>query len=157
MVKHEVNRWLLERAARNVYRYPMVNTVGDQIREALEQLGKSQTWLAETMGVSDAAVSKWLRTGEVARDRLVDLARTLHISVDQLLTGEVKPSDSVRDAIESLPDTDRQMTLDFLQYRWERAEGIVASEKIARYVAMIEQIKSDMLRRHKDDPPPLDH
>lgn len=154
MVKHEVNRWLLEPIPHADYRHPMVNTVGDQIREALERLGKSQTWLAEVMGVSDAAVSKWLRTGEVARDRLVDLARTLEISVDQLLTGAPAPSSDVQEAFDSLPDADRQMTLDFLQYRWERAEGVVASEKIARYVAMIERIKADMKRRHEQDLPP---
>lgn len=157
MVKAEVNRWLLEACPFAGYRDPMVNAVGDQIREALERLGKTQTWLAESMGVSDAAVSKWLRTGEISRDRLVDLARMLKISVDQLLTGESAPPNDVQDAFESLPDVDRQMTLDFLQYRWERAEGVVASEKIARYVKMIERIKSDMKRRHDEEPPSSEH
>jgi len=59
----------------------------------------------------------------------------------------VNAMDSIGEAVSALPEQDRSLVLDFIQYRWERAAPLVASEKSARYLAMIESIKADMLRR----------
>jgi plasmid maintenance system antidote protein VapI len=88
VVKLEFNPWLLFDAVGMRDHYPMVNVTGMQIKDALTRLGKTQSWLAEKMEVTDAAVHKWISTGEIGRDRLVDLARLLGLTVDQLLTGE---------------------------------------------------------------------
>jgi transcriptional regulator with XRE-family HTH domain len=125
----------------------MVNTTGDVIRRSLTRLKRTQSWLAEQMSVSDAAVAKWISTGEISRDKLVPLSRLLGISVDEVLTGEPALGTEISRVLEALPPEDGQMALDFISYRWERAEGLVATEKFADYTAMIERIKADMARR----------
>jgi hypothetical protein len=59
--------------------------------------------------------------------------------------------DPIGEAVSALPESDRQQVLDFIQYRWQRAGELVASERAARYVTMIESIKADMAQRTKDD------
>lgn len=59
--------------------------------------------------------------------------------------------DPIGEAVSALPEADRQQVLDFIQYRWERAGELVASERAARYVAMIEKIKADMAKRTKGE------
>lgn len=57
----------------------------------------------------------------------------------------------IGEAVSALPESDRQQVLDFIQYRWQRAGELVASERAARYVTMIEGIKADMAKRTKDE------
>jgi len=64
--------------------------------------------------------------------------------------------DPVGEAVSALPENDRQMVLDFIAYRWERAEGLVASERATRYLSMIEHIKADMQKRRAADQSPPD-
>lgn len=58
--------------------------------------------------------------------------------------------DPIGEAVSALPESDRQQVLDFIQYRWERADALVASERAVRYVKMIEGIKADMAKRTTD-------
>lgn len=65
---------------------PMVNNpVGQLIRDQLKVLGKTQGWLAEKAGVSDNAVSKWVKTGQISRERIPRVARLLRIDPALLL------------------------------------------------------------------------
>jgi transcriptional regulator with XRE-family HTH domain len=125
----------------------MVNTTGNVIKRALTRLKRTQSWLAEQMGVSDAAVAKWISSGEISREKLVPLSRLLGISVDEVLTGEPPLGTEIGRILEALPPEDGQMALDFISYRWERSEGLVATDKFANYTDMIEKIKKDMARR----------
>lgn len=59
-----------------------------RLREALESSTKSQKDLADLFVISEAAVSKWLRSGKIGRDRLPILARFLDISLIWFLSGE---------------------------------------------------------------------
>lgn len=59
----------------------------------------------------------------------------------------VEAMDPIGEVVAALPEDDRRMVLDFIQYRWERAGTLMASERSSRYVAMIESIKADMQRR----------
>ena len=61
-------------------------TVGKRIRLARELAGLTQERLAETMGVSRTAVSRW-ESGEIdpTIEHLVELAQTLKVSSDFLL------------------------------------------------------------------------
>lgn len=45
----------------------------------------NQAWLAEKVGVSIAAVSKWTTDGKVARDNVPRVAAALGLTTDQLL------------------------------------------------------------------------
>jgi transcriptional regulator with XRE-family HTH domain len=69
----------------------MTEKVGKKIAAALTRLEKSQGWLAGEMGVSDNAVSKWVRSGKVAKTNIPKLAQLLGLSVDQLLSDTAEP------------------------------------------------------------------
>lgn len=58
--------------------------IGTVIKNALAKQERTQAWLAEHMGVSDAAVSKWMRTGKIARENIPRLAQALNIKTDDL-------------------------------------------------------------------------
>lgn len=125
----------------------MVKTVGNEITEALERLGKTQSWLAEAVGVSDTAVTKWIASGQISRANAAKVAHALGISLDQLLRGQQDTlGQRMAAPIDALPRKAQQEVLDFLRYKYERAEEIVANEKAASYHLMIERIKSDMDR-----------
>lgn len=64
---------------------PMENEVGKRIKAALIRLGKTQAWLAEETGVSNNAVSKWVRTGQISRENIPKVARLLDIYPNELL------------------------------------------------------------------------
>ena len=64
-------------------------TLGETISTFRKKAGLSQESLAERVGVSRQAVSKWELDEAVPEvDRLVLLAREFHITVDQLLSGQ---------------------------------------------------------------------
>lgn len=76
------------------------------IKARLKHLGKTQGWLAENIripgkdvGLSVNAVSKWTRTGKIARAHIQQVADLLQITADELLAGtptveEVQTEDS---------------------------------------------------------------
>lgn len=66
---------------------PMVSDAGKVIKAALARLGKTQRWLAETLDVSDNAVSKWIKSGKIARENIGPLAAALRIQPSELLPG----------------------------------------------------------------------
>ncbi|MDE2441083.1 MAG: helix-turn-helix domain-containing protein [Betaproteobacteria bacterium] len=59
-------------------------------------MGKTQAWLAEQVGVSDNAVSKWIRTGQISRENIPKVARLTGLYPDELLpdndTGRTEPT-----------------------------------------------------------------
>lgn len=61
--------------------------VATRLRVAMKEAGVANTTLAEAAGVSIQAVSGWLRTGKIARERIPVVAATVRCSVDWLLTG----------------------------------------------------------------------
>ncbi len=70
-------------------------TSGELIQVRRSRLGLSQEQLAELVGVSRQAVSKW-EVGDALpdTDRLLPLARALGVTVDQLLSGQMTGAES---------------------------------------------------------------
>lgn len=64
----------------------MNKQVGKMIESRLGDLGRTQVWLANEVGVSNNAVTKWKQTGNIASENLVAVAKALQITVDELLT-----------------------------------------------------------------------
>lgn len=69
---------------------------GKIIKARLKAMGKTQGWLAESVktpekpdGVSINAVSKWTKTGKIARDHVQLVADLLEITTDELLAGSL--------------------------------------------------------------------
>jgi SOS-response transcriptional repressor LexA len=61
------------------------NPIGQLIKDALSRMGKTQAWLAEETGVSNNAVSKWIRTGQISRENIPRVARLTGLYPDELL------------------------------------------------------------------------
>lgn len=55
------------------------------IKRRLLEMDRTQEWLAEKIGVSINAVSKWTRTGQISRENAVLAAKALGITVGELL------------------------------------------------------------------------
>lgn len=59
-------------------------------------MGKPRQWLAEKTGVSNGAVTHWVKTGQIGRDSALAVAMALQVSVDQLYgqeAAETKPEE----------------------------------------------------------------
>lgn len=92
---------------------------------------------------------------------VVKFARGLGVSVPEIsptlagMLGDQKDglASTLGQIIMDLPDDDPQLTLDFVQYRLERGQKLMAKEKFAHYMKMITSIKEDMSQRTegKDD------
>ena len=136
-------------------------TLGRRIQMLRRTQGMTQETLAERMGVTPQAVSKWendLSCPDILS--LPQLARELHTTVDSLLTGE--PADSVPAApakkpeelivrISIHPDDDARVCLnlpytvfslaacyDMLKFTFSANEGDLDAEKLAREMANVD-------------------
>lgn len=62
---------------------------GGAIRDALDRIGKSQSWLAGEVGVYPAAVTHWVQGSSLPKgDQMVRLPHILGVSGHWLLTGD---------------------------------------------------------------------
>ena len=74
-----------------------MNQIGQRIKQFRKQSGLTQEKLADYLGVTDKAVSKWecgLTTPDLAL--IMPLARILHVSADELLGGKKEETDAKR-------------------------------------------------------------
>jgi len=55
------------------------------------------------------------------------------------------------DLLKSLPLADAQQVLDFISYKFERADGLAASERMASYSKWVERITANLAKRKKAD------
>lgn len=85
-----LNFWVVKICLCFVENAAMENYTGDLIARRLAELDKTQEWLAEKVGVSINAVSKWTRTGKISRDNAKLVAKALEVSVGTLLHEEEK-------------------------------------------------------------------
>lgn len=131
----------------------MVGSLDDVIREALDRLERTQQWLAEQVDVTPQAVAKWMKTGQISRENATEVARVLGVSLDALLAGGASDAGAKGQVIDGLPLEEQQQVMDFIRYKYERSEGLLASEKLAHYMSMIDRINSDMAARRTAKPP----
>lgn len=126
-------------------------TMGDRIRRSREQLGITQAELGAVAGISASAIGQCESgdTKQMKPENLFKIARKLGKSAEWLVTGEGTelPRESLYNALSELPGDSPQQSLDFLQYQIEKADGFIAREKMASYMAMIEDFKRDMKKR----------
>ena len=87
----------------------MTIEIANRLVERRKAAGLSQEELAEKLGVSRQAVSKWER-GEASpdTDNLIALARLYNISIDELLNGEkpVEEEEAEQEVVDPIPDND---------------------------------------------------
>lgn len=136
-------------------------TLGKRIQTLRRENALTQEQLAETMGVTPQAVSKWendLSCPDVMS--LPHLAKTLHTSVDTLLTGEsaqsipagvVKPPEELIVRIAIHPEDEARVCLNLpftvfrlgalhnlLSFTFSANEGNLDAEKLAREMAQVD-------------------
>lgn len=75
-----------------------MSPLGRTIIEALRRLDLTQAWLAEELHVSENAVSKWIRTGQISRANGVKLAEALALSLEDVMRPNGHASGSAFDA-----------------------------------------------------------
>lgn len=99
---------------------------GKLIKTRLEDLKRTQSWLAEEAGVSDNAVSKWIKTGKLKRENVQPVADLLEITADQLLAGspsvEIVPTGDT--TIERLNAEEKRL-VDFYRTTVAEARGVI--------------------------------
>lgn len=131
----------------------MLETVSTRMRDARKSAGLKRTQLAAKVGVSRAAVTQW-ENGEIKTlrpENLFKVARVLNVSAEWLGTGHGhrQAMTALNDVLHDLGHDDRQTVFDFIQYKIDRADSLIASDKIARYTTMIEDFKADLTRRKR--------
>ena len=69
---------------------PMVDKlkIGERLRQALQIHKMSNAALSEACGVSEQAIGKWLKTGQIAKERLPLIVDLLNLRLEWLLTGQ---------------------------------------------------------------------
>lgn len=90
-VEFLVNRQLVAGINLRFHAFGMKTPLGIVITKALEDQEQTQAWLAEQVGVSEQAVSKWLRTGKISRVNAGKVADALNMSLTQLLDKHPAP------------------------------------------------------------------
>lgn len=63
-----------------------ISPAGQVILDRLEALKQTQQWLADKVEVSKNAVTKWIRTGQIARENLPEITKWLELkTIDELV------------------------------------------------------------------------
>lgn len=118
--------------------------MGLAIRARLDELQKTQGWLAEELGVSNNAVSKWISTGKISRENSVAAARALEISVEELLGDSPRPAK--RQEVESGEEMLRRAAEMLEVYRLaspnDRRRIDLVFREVSSHIATMDQAKS---------------
>lgn len=141
----------------HAYNQPMVEESGtfaerfEKLRGALSY-GRLSELIEERTGhrISGQAMHKWVKAdGGITLENARVIAEFFGVTPAWLLFGEGPGPQhpDLADIIRGLPDDNPQQVLDFISYKIERAEGVIATDKMADYMKMIEGIRADMDRR----------
>lgn len=124
----------------------MTSTVWISIKAALDRLDQTQDWLAEQVGVSNHAVTKWKQKGEISRENAKKVSALLSIPLDNLLTGEGNP---VVEVLEELPLDTSTTIMRQIMYQIEHAHDMLGREKATSYVKAMDRFIKDMEKRRR--------
>lgn len=77
-----------------------------RLASAMQEEGVSNTDLADACDVTPQAITGWLKTGKIARDKIALAARAIRRSTDWLLTGHGPETASIESEYEFIPRYD---------------------------------------------------
>lgn len=95
------NRRFLPSSASSIENKPMMH-IGHKIKAAIKAKGITQMALAEVVGVSNNAVTKWVRTGKVSKKNIPKVAKALGMPTTDFLDGQ--PDEDLARALRILQD-----------------------------------------------------
>ncbi len=113
-------------------------TLGDKIINERKKLGFSQEELAERLGVSRQAVSKWeINQSTPELDKIIELSRLFGVSTDYLLKEELSGADGNSQHGREEADNIKEPDLNS-ENRDEKSENIrrVSSEEAKEYISL---------------------
>lgn len=96
-----INRGCLPVSTGSCEYQPVESRIGRLISLRLKEVGRTQRWLAEQVGVSDNAVSKWVKSGKVGKEHAIEVSRLLGIELSSLLSeqdADLLPSSNTQPA-----------------------------------------------------------
>lgn len=100
--------------------------------------------------ISPQAMHKWVKGGGITPDNAKIVAEFFGVTPGWLLFGEgADTRPSVEDAMQELPGDQQQQTIDFLEYQLHRSAPMIAREKLAKYMAMIDGIRRDLEKKRR--------
>jgi len=155
-VNHEVMDPVKERPDNQ----PMVEKTGtfadrfERLRGGMAYQALSDAIYRKTgIRISPQGMHKWSKGGAITPENLRVLSEFFGVREGWLLFGEgpEQAESSLNELVGALPDDSAQQVLDFIRYKIERADSLVASERLSHYLAMIDDIKKDMAERKKVD------
>lgn len=96
--------------------------------------------------ISAQAMHKWAtKNGGITLENARAIASYFDVSPAWLLFGDGPgPRYHLTEAIQDLPEEAQQQVFDFIGYKFERAEGLIASDKLSNYLKMIQRFKDDL-------------
>jgi transcriptional regulator with XRE-family HTH domain len=106
-----------------------------------------QTALAKQFNLTPNAVRKWLLgEGMPELDVAIAVAKWANVNFEWLMTGRGPKRGTLvetralvlGEAVQDLPDPDRQQAIDFVRYKIERSTGVLSVEKMGRYMVMLD-------------------
>lgn len=117
-------------------------------RDAGSSAKRNQAWLAEELGVSDNAVSKWKKSGQIKSENIPSVAKALGISIDHLMSdGDSSSAQAaVATKLERLDSDEAEMLRIFRETTDDGRKMMLASLRVT-----LDQFagKSPIRARHK--------
>jgi transcriptional regulator with XRE-family HTH domain len=127
-----------------------METIGERIARLRAAKAISKSELARRVGVTPSAINQ-IESGVTKAPKvelMFAIADTLDVDARSLTFGEKAALEAWDRAIfkivDDLPSEQKQEVLDFTLYKIERAQHLIASDKLAKYLTMIDKIKHDM-------------
>lgn len=151
-----VNPALLDSFAPRANNQPMVEKTQNTFADRFEQLraGMAYQALSEAIfrktgrKISAQALHKWGKGGGVEIENVKAAAEFFGVDEAWLMygTGD-RDAASLQRIVDALPADERQQVLDFVEYKFAKTDGLLASDIAGDYMKMIDKIREDMKRR----------
>ena len=101
--------------------------MSNYLTDRRKELGLTMKQVAQSVGVSEATVSRW-ESGQIAnmkRDKINSYAKVLHVSPNFIMTGEIDDSPNETFALTKKDERDIAKTLEQLRETLESQEGLM--------------------------------
>lgn len=111
---------------------------------------KRQTLLGTKFKVTPNTARKWLLgLGFPEMEMCIQIAKEAEVNIRWLLQGEgLKKGDkgdpsaeTLKSAIDDMPQEMRQASFDFIEYQLTKADGFIPAAKLANYIKLMERLK----------------
>lgn len=112
--------------------------IGSLIKNRLKELGKNQSWLAAEVGVSDNAVSKWIKTGNISRENIANISRILGIQVGLFMGAAASDPEKVKQLYGAIPGLSPEESTLVESYRAASAEIKAAVLSVLRIIDQLD-------------------